>query len=41
MPNLGIDALDYGVENLDQAVRFYQDWGLDLQTNGASRAVSP
>ncbi len=34
----GINALDYAVEDLDQAVRFYRDWGLDLQSNDASGA---
>ena len=38
MQILGIYSLDYGVENLDQAIRFYSDWGLELRSSGPSAA---
>lgn len=33
---VGIDSIVYGVDDVDAAVRFHQDWGLTTLERGAS-----
>ena len=35
---VGLDSLIYGVDDIDAAIRFHEDWGLELLERGASGA---
>ena len=35
---VGLDSLVYGVDDLDAAIRFHRDWGLEMLERGASGA---
>ncbi len=35
---VGLDSLIYGVDDIDAAIRFHEDWGLELLERGVSGA---
>ena len=35
---VGLDSLVYGVDDIDAAIRFHEDWGLEFLERGASGA---